>query len=669
MSDPAWTTVPPGVASPAVGPGTVLPASPPAPVPESAAAQLAHEILESITDAFFAVDREWRFTYVNRHAQRLLEAPGQLLGANMWDVYPALAGTEFERAYRQAAVERVASTVTAFYPDHNRWYEVHAYPATDGIAVYFRDATERIRSEQQLRESEERYRQAAAAAASAAEANAKFRVFFEQGTQFAGVLTLEGTVVEANRLCLDYCGFGRADVLGRPFWECGWWTRSPDLMAMVRAGVEQAAGGRMFRTESAYFFADGSERAVDLVLAPVTDVAGRVLFVAATGTDITERKRAEATLRESRDVLALAMRGGRMGSWSRNLVTNEVWWSRELEELFGLPPGGFTGTRDGFHAFVHQDDDAALRAAVDTAVAARTDYMVEFRVRTASGEWRWMDGRGRAVYAEDGTPTMLYGLGIDITERKRSEEALASARDAAEAANRLKDQFLATLSHELRTPLNAILGYARMLRSGTIAEDKRDHAIQVIERNAIVQTQLVEDLLDISRISSGKVRLEPEVLPFEAPLRDAIESARPAVDARQLVMEVSIDPAAGMVHADPTRLQQVFRNLLSNAVKFTPPGGRIAVTLARDGGFAVASVSDSGIGIDPEFLPHVFEPFRQAEPHSIETARNGPPAHGGLGLGLAICKQLIELHGGTIAVTSGGAGRGTTFAVRLPRRS
>jgi PAS domain S-box-containing protein len=639
--------------------------------PEPAVAQRAHEILESITDAFFAVDHESRLMYVNRHAQRLLDAaPDRLLGAKIWELYPALAGTEFEKVCRKAADERLPSTVTAFYPDHDRWYEVHAYPTSEGVAVYFQDVTDRTRWEQQLRESEERYRQAAAAAASAAEANAKFRVFFEQGTQFAGVLTLEGVVVEANRLCLEYCGFQRADVLGKPFWECGWWGGSPALVAMVRDGIEQASSGHLFRTESAYYFADGSERAVDLVLAPVTDGAGRVLFVAATGTDITERKRSEATLRENQDVLALAMRGGRMGYWSRNLVTNKVWWSPQLEELFGMSPGAFAGTLDGFHTFVHPDDRRALNRAVESAIASRTDYLVEFRFRTVSGQWRWMDGRGRAVYAQDGTPTMLYGLGIDITARKQSEKALAGARDAAESANRLKDQFLATLSHELRTPLNAILGYARMLQSGVLPPDKHTHAIEVIERNAIVQTQLVEELLDVSRISSGKIRLDPDTLLIEEPLREALESARPAADAKQLEMDVTIDPAAGLVHADPTRLQQVFRNLLSNAVKFTQAGGRIRVTLAREGDYVVATVADSGIGIDPEFLPHVFEPFRQAEAPSVSQARaRSVGAHGGLGLGLAICRQLVELQGGTITVASAGAGHGATFSVRLPRRS
>jgi PAS domain S-box-containing protein len=370
----------------------------------------------------------------------------------------------------------------------------------------------------------------------------------------------------------------------------------------------------------------------------------------------------EAALRESRDVLALAMRGGAMGAWSRNLATNEVWWSRELEEIVGLEPGAFSRTEAGFFEFVHDEDRPAVRQAVDDAVAHGSDYVVEFRFRHASGEWRWMEGRGRAVYGEAGAPRMLYGIGIDVTARKRAEMALRDAKSAAESANQLKDQFLATLSHELRTPLNAILGYTRMLQTNAIAPEKRERAIEVIERNAAAQHQLVEDLLDMSRITTGKLRLEPEPVPVAAVLREAVEGVKPAAGAKGITLSVDLDPFAGTVLADTTRLQQVFWNLLTNAVKFTDPGGRVSASLRRDGGTVEVSVSDTGIGISAEFLPFVFEPFRQGDARFDR-------AHGGLGLGLAIARQLVELHGGTIDAASGGAGQGATFTVRLPLRT
>jgi PAS domain S-box-containing protein len=377
--------------------------------------------------------------------------------------------------------------------------------------------------------------------------------------------------------------------------------------------------------------------------------------------DVTARIKADAALRESRDVLSLAMRGGSMGAWSRNLVTNEVWWSAELEEIVGLPPGAFAGSEASFFDLVHPDDREAVQAAVTAAVDSGADYIVEFRFRHAGGEWRWMEGRGLATYAADGTPANLYGIGIDVTARKRTELALQEAKEAAEAANQLKDHFLATLSHELRTPLNAILGYAHMLQTNAIAPEKRQRAIDIIERNAVAQNQLVEELLDVSRIATGKVRLDPEPIPVAALLGEAIEGIKPAAEAKQIALDVQLDPFAGAVIADRTRLQQVFWNLLTNAVKFTDPSGRVVASLRREGGYVEISIADTGAGISPEFLPFVFEPFRQAD---------GRPGggHGGLGLGLAISKQLVELHGGTIRAASTGAGQGSTFVIRLPRR-
>jgi PAS domain S-box-containing protein len=388
-----------------------------------------------------------------------------------------------------------------------------------------------------------------------------------------------------------------------------------------------------------------------------------------TVVDITDRKRLEADLRqhaaelsESRDVLALAMRGGSMGVWARNMVTNAVWWSPELEEIVGLEPGGFNRTLTGFFDLLHPDDQAAVRKGVDDAVERRTDYIIEFRFQHASGEWRWMEGRGRAVYDEHGAPRSLYGIGIDITSRKRSEIALRDAMKAAESANQLKDQFLATLSHELRTPLNAILGYARMLQKHTIPPDKQPRAFDVIERNAVAQNRLIEDLLDMSRITAGKVRLDPAPVPVAIVLREAVDAVKPAADAKGVSLELEIDVFAGMVTADTTRLQQVFSNLLTNAVKFTPKSGRVGVVLRYAAGSVEVRVTDSGVGIAPEFLPHIFEPFRQADARFDR-------GHGGLGLGLAITRQLVDLHGGTIHAASNGAGHGATFTIRLPRSS
>jgi signal transduction histidine kinase len=244
-------------------------------------------------------------------------------------------------------------------------------------------------------------------------------------------------------------------------------------------------------------------------------------------------------------------------------------------------------------------------------------------------------------------------------QRKRLEEIELTARAEAEAANRTKDEFLATLSHELRTPLSAVLGWARLLRAGQVDHETTDRALETIERNARLQAQLIEDLLDVSRIISGKLRLE--VRPVDLPLviDAALDVVRPAASAKGVMLETDIDRSTAPVAGDPARLQQVVWNLLSNAVKFTPESGRVDVRLARVAGRAEIQVRDTGAGIAPELLPHIFERFRQGDGSSTR-------AHGGLGLGLAIVRHLVELHGGTSTAASEGAGKGSVFTVSIP---
>jgi signal transduction histidine kinase/ActR/RegA family two-component response regulator len=239
--------------------------------------------------------------------------------------------------------------------------------------------------------------------------------------------------------------------------------------------------------------------------------------------------------------------------------------------------------------------------------------------------------------------------------------ALENARlyMSIQEASRIKDEFLASLSHELRTPLNAILGYARMLRSGVLAPEKHQKAIDTIERNATSLTQIVEDVLDISRIVSGKIRLNVQTLELPDIVRDAVDAIAPAADARGVRLETVLDSQAAPVSGDPERLQQILWNLLSNAVKFTNRGGKVQIRLEHVNSHVEVTVSDTGIGISPEFLPYVFERFRQAD---AATTRE----RGGLGLGLSIARQLAEMHGGTLEASSGGTGNGSTFRLKVP---
>ncbi|HEY7497897.1 MAG TPA: response regulator [Vicinamibacterales bacterium] len=257
--------------------------------------------------------------------------------------------------------------------------------------------------------------------------------------------------------------------------------------------------------------------------------------------------------------------------------------------------------------------------------------------------------------------SLRYAMAMHRAEEERRLllEREQQARLEAQAANRAKDEFLATLSHELRTPLNAILGWSQLLAGGQLNEDTARRAIEIIERNTRLQARLIDDLLDISRIITGKLRLEMKPVTVRSIVDAAVESALPAASAKRVSLVRNFDGASEAIFCDPSRMQQVIWNLLSNAIKFTPEGGQVTVSEGREGGMVVLSVQDTGAGIEPQFLPHVFDRFRQQDPASTRK-------HGGLGLGLSIVRHLVELHGGTISAHSEGAERGATFVVKVP---
>jgi len=281
-----------------------------------------------------------------------------------------------------------------------------------------------------------------------------------------------------------------------------------------------------------------------------------------------------------------------------------------------------------------------------------SEYFVEWRITPLT------DDAGNVIkwvaIQRDVTPRVLAEQ-----EKERLLQSEQKARSDAERESQMKDQFLATLSHELRTPLNAIVGWSQVLNSGIHSEEDLEEGLLVIERNARAQTQLIEDLLDMSRIITGKLRLDVQRVELPAVIAAAVSAVQHAADQREIRLQQVIDPLAGPVTGDPARLQQVVWNLLSNAVKFTPPGGRVQVVVERVNSHVEISISDTGMGIKPDFLPYVFDRFRQAD---STTTRN----HGGLGIGLAIVKHLVELHGGQVRAKSPGESQGATFIVALP---
>ncbi len=309
--------------------------------------------------------------------------------------------------------------------------------------------------------------------------------------------------------------------------------------------------------------------------------------------------------------------------------------------------------------------DAAFRAMVRPLLEGTQETQVFYTVHRRSDASLYPVEVHLQCIAHAGK-RIFVAIILDVTQRRKSEEALAESREKLEGAladakraNRLKDEFLATLSHELRTPLGAILGWTQILRRGGRGDSELAKGLDIIERNARVQTKLIEDLLDMSRITSGKLRLEVQAVEPVASVEAALETVRPAAEAKGIRVDRALDPLAGPVGGDPARLQQVVWNLLSNAIKFTPTGGRIAVALRRIGARVEISVSDTGVGIDPRFLSEVFERFSQADSSTTRP-------YGGLGLGLSIVKHLVELHGGTVHADSGGKGLGATFKIELP---
>jgi PAS domain S-box-containing protein len=335
-------------------------------------------------------------------------------------------------------------------------------------------------------------------------------------------------------------------------------------------------------------------------------------------------------------------------------------------DYIGVDGEHLTGER--WAAALHPDEKHAMFARWQHCLITGESFEMLYRFRRAvDGQYRWFLGRAAPLRGPDGRIMKWFGLNTDLHDQKLAEieriellEREQKARADAEAANRLKDEFLATLSHELRTPLSAILGWIQLLRTETLTDAQRAHALETIDANAKLQTQLVADILDVSRIITGKLRLELKWVDLARVVNAAIETLRPAATAKGIAVKLRVDPRLEPMRGDAERLQQVMWNLLANAIKFCSRGGRVAVTIAPADTVVEVVVNDDGEGIPADTLPHIFERFRQGD---NSTRRR----HGGLGLGLAIVRHLVELHGGTVAAHSPGLGLGATFRVQLPK--
>jgi len=546
-----------------------------------------------------------------------------------------------------------------------------------------RDITERKRAEEALQRSE-----------------AELSDFFDNATIGLHWIGPDGTILRVNQAELDMLGYSREEYVDHNITEF-----HVDQEAIEDILAQLKAGDVLQDYETRLRCKDGTIKHVR-INSSVYREDGRFIHTRCFTRDFTERKRTESrlalqysvtqTLSQSRDFIESAGRILRAICDSLDWEVGALWRVDRAANVLRLV--------EICHA-------SAMRTPEFDKLTRTVTFVKGIGLPGriwASGEPAWIDNlvadtnfpRGPVAAREglrgafgfpfkvgddvlgvveffspevrkpdDELLTLVAGIGGQIgqfTERKRAEERLAelldserAARGEAERANRLKDEFLATLSHELRTPLNAVIGWARMLRSGRLDKESATHALEVIERNAWAQKQIIEDILDVSRVITGKLRLNLTPVDLVTIVDAALDAVRPAMEAKEIKIETFIDSNLRLISGDPDRLQQVIWNVLSNAAKFTPPGGKVEIAVGQNNTHVEVKVKDSGPGIDPAFLPHVFERFRQADGSTTRT-------HGGLGLGLAIVRHLVELHGGTIAVENRNDGAGAVFTLRLP---
>ncbi|WP_053231344.1 PAS domain S-box protein [Sandaracinus amylolyticus] len=533
-------------------------------------------------------------------------------------------------------------------------------------------------------------------------AEQQYRALAESSPQLVWTTSPDGAVEYCNPQFLAYVGLSLEQMRSEPTWQRI--VHPDDVAAASAAWTRALTTGEPYEVEYRLKrAADGSYRWFLARGAPVRDGDGRIIRWVGSCTDIDDRKRSEETQRFLAEAGALLTTSldyrATLPTLARLAVPHMADWCAielvtdagglERVALAHVDPNRIELLRELDRQFPSVEHEAALRVARTGVPDRAREITDEMLVASARGPEHlallrelglrsWMavpiaahrrvvgvisfasSESGRLFEERDLDVAEELGRRVGVTiDNARLFEMTQRERLRAEEASRAKDELLSVTSHELRTPLNAILGWSRMLRSGTLNEEKRDRALETIERNARVQVQLVDDLLDFSRVMTGRLRLSLAPVEPAAVVEAAVDVVRPAADAKNVRLQVLLDPDAGTLNGDSARLQQVVWNLLSNAVKFTPKGGRIYVRVERESSHVQIVVSDTGAGIEPSFIPHVFQPFRQQD--STITR-----AHGGLGLGLAIVKHLVELHGGTIGVASEGIGKGATFVVQLP---
>ncbi len=486
--------------------------------------------------------------------------------------------------------------------------------------------------------------------------HAKFKAFFDQNSSFAALLGPDGTLVEANRLALEFTGFTREQVVGRKLWECGWWLASDVLVERIRDGMKQAISGRTFESELPYYLANGSTRITEMSISPVWDGDNELIYLAATGIDITDRIAAEDSLQAAYGTFRYLVEHSPFGvfvvdaDFRMTLVSQGA--QRVFENVHPLLGADFAGViRHIWPEPFATDVIGRFRHTLATGEPYHSPRTVESRGDTQAVEaYDWKIERILLPDGRDGVVCNFY----DLSERERFAEELREQ-------DRRKDEFLATLAHELRNPLAAISNALNWLALKLNIPSDARWGFDIVERQTRHLVRMVDDLLDLNRINTGKIELTPEWTALTEIADMAVESCGPLLTGRRHDFTVTLPPQPIECRCDKMRVAQILSNLLSNAAKYTDDGGRIEFAVTHDDEGLTATVEDNGRGLDPDDYTEIFEMFSQV-------GRTQGPRQGGagLGVGLSLSKKLVELQGGSITVHSDGLGRGTRFRVFLP---
>ena len=485
----------------------------------------------------------------------------------------------------------------------------------------------------------------------------QLRMLLDSLPIFAGFLTPDGIVTEVNQTALDLADLQPEEILNKHFSEAYWWSYDPQIQQQIDDAIMRASAGEMVRFDIIARVKAEKLIVADFGIVPKFNDRQEVEYLVPFGIDISDREAAKQALKQREHELELITKVIPQQIWTAAKDGHLDYINQRWQDYTGLNLEQMR--KQGWASIVHPDELATVTESWIQAVETNTQFALEIRLRCAEGTYDWFLCKARPLCNEQGEIVRWYGTNTSITKIKQLEQKLLQQTEDLIQANQLKDEFLAIVSHELRTPLNPILGLSQLLLAGKLDPERMVQGVAIIERNAKLQAQLIDDLLDVSKILRGKLNLNKVPLNLESVIRAALSTVQLTAEAKLIQIETEFESDIGQVLGDAARLQQIMWNLISNAVKFTPEQGHIIVKLKRIATQALIEVIDTGRGIEPEFIPYVFDRFRQAD--SANTRE-----FGGLGLGLAIVRHLCELHEGTVEVSSPGLNQGATFSVRLP---